>query len=108
MKLFGSTKKLTDKTKNRENVPGLDVVKQFQSYVIQQTINIIKSTQYYTLLYQINLIYYLLNVEPSNLVFLKTYDIKFDEIIMTFTDQNGRLLEREDKLNLALLICKQK
>ena len=108
MKLFASTKKLTDKTKNRENVPGLDVVKQFQSYVIQQTINIIKSTQYYTLLYQINLIYYLLNVEPSNLVFLKTYDIKFDEIIMTFTDQNGRLLEREDKLNLALLICKQK
>ena len=48
----------------------------------------------------------MLNVEPSNLVFLKTYDIKFDEIIMTFTDQNGRLLEREDKLNLALLICK--
>ena len=27
MKLFGSTKKLIDKTKNRENVPGLDVVK---------------------------------------------------------------------------------
>ena len=25
MKLFGSTKKLIDKTKNRENVPGLEV-----------------------------------------------------------------------------------
>ena len=32
---------------------------------------------------------YLLNVEPSNLVFLKTYNSEFDEIIITFTDQNG-------------------
>ena len=26
MKLFGSTKKLIDKTKNRENIPSLEVV----------------------------------------------------------------------------------
>ena len=35
---------------------------------------------------------YLLNVEPSTLVFLKTYNTKFDEIIIAFADQNGRLL----------------
>ena len=29
---------------------------------------------------------YLLNVEPSNLVFLKTYNTEFDEIIITFTN----------------------
>ena len=46
---------------------------------------------------------YLLNVEPSNLVFLKTYSAEFDEIIITFTDQNGRPL---DKVNLTLLINK--
>ena len=28
---------------------------------------------------------YLLNVEPSHLVFLKTYNTKFDEIITIFT-----------------------
>ena len=28
---------------------------------------------------------YLLNVEPRNLVFLKTYNIEFDGIIVTFT-----------------------
>ena len=33
---------------------------------------------------------YLLNVEPSNLVFLKTYNTEFDEIIITFTDQKCR------------------
>ena len=49
---------------------------------------------------------YLLNVEPSNLVFLKTYNTEFDEIIITFTDQNGRPLEIEDKVNLTLLINK--
>ena len=49
---------------------------------------------------------YLLNVEPSNLVFLKTYNTVFDEITITFTDQNGRRLETEDKVNLTLLINK--
>ena len=47
---------------------------------------------------------YLLIAELSNLVFLKTYNTKFDEIIITFMDQNGRLLEIEDKVNLTLLI----
>ena len=49
---------------------------------------------------------YLLNAEPSNLVSFKTYNTNFDEIIITFTDQNGRPLEIEDKFNLALLINK--
>ena len=47
---------------------------------------------------------YLLNVEPSNLVFLKTYNTEFDETIIIFIDENGRPLEIEDKVNLALLI----
>ena len=51
---------------------------------------------------------YLLNVEPSNLVFLKTYNTEFDEIIITFTDQNSRPLEIKDKINLTLVINKWK
>ena len=47
---------------------------------------------------------YLLNVPPSNLVFLKTYST--DEIIIIFLDQNGRFLEVEDKVNVTLLIKK--
>ena len=49
---------------------------------------------------------YLLNVEPSNLVFIKTYNTGFDEIIITFTDQNGKPLEIKDKFNLTLLVTK--
>ena len=49
---------------------------------------------------------YLLNVEPSSLMFFKTYITELDEIIITFTDQNGRHLEIEDKVDLTLFINK--
>ena len=49
----------------------------------------------------------MLNVEPSNLVFLKTLNTEFDEIIITFTNQNDRPLEIEVKVNLTLLIKKR-
>ena len=49
---------------------------------------------------------YLLNFEPSNLVFLKTYNNENDEIIITFIDQNGRPLLVKDKVNLTLLLNK--
>ena len=48
----------------------------------------------------------MLNVEQSNLVFLKVYNTDFDETIITFTDQIGRPLGIEDKVNLTLLINK--
>ena len=33
---------------------------------------------------------YLLNVEASNFILLKTYNTEFDDIIVTFKDQNDR------------------
>ena len=39
-------------------------------------------------------------------MFFKTYNTEFDEIIITFTNKNDRLLEIEDRVNLALLIIK--
>ena len=46
------------------------------------------------------------NNKPTDLVFLKTYNTEFDEIIIRYTDQNGRPLEIEDKVNLTLLVNK--
>ena len=51
---------------------------------------------------------YLLNVKPSHLMFLKTYINEIDNIIITNTDQNGRPLKIEDKVNLILLNDKKK
>ena len=44
----------------------------------------------------------LLNAQPNNLVFLKTYNTEFNDIEITFTDQNSTPIE--DKVNLTLLI----
>ena len=48
----------------------------------------------------------MLNIEPSNLVFLKVYNTEFDEIIIRFTEQNDRPLEIEEIVNLTLFIDK--
>ena len=48
----------------------------------------------------------MLNADSSNLAFLKTYNTEFDDIIITFMDQNGRPLEIEHKVDLTLLIHK--
>ena len=72
MKLFTSTKTLKDKTKNREKVPSLEAVE----VVLVQCNNLVdnqyqrKSEELYA--FAPNKSYaYLLNAEPSNLVFLK-------------------------------------
>ena len=38
----------------------------------------------------------------------KSYSTEFDEIVIIITDQNGRRLKIEDKVNLTLLINKPK
>ena len=106
IKLFDSTKTIIDKTRNDENVPSHKVVK-----VVLIQCNLVenlyqqKAEVLYT--FRPNKSYaYLLNVEPSHLVFLKTYNSAFDKIIIKFTDQNGRPLEIEDKVNLIFLVNK--
>ena len=90
MKLCGSTKKLTEKTNNRENTPSLE-----SSWCSFIQCNLVdnqyqwKSEVLYTFT-PTKSYAYLLNVEPSNLVFLKTYNTEFGEIVIIFTDQNGR------------------
>ena len=105
MKLFSSTKKIIDK-KNGENVPSLKVV---EVVLVQCNLgdNQYKQKSDVLQTFTPNQCYaYLLNVEPGNLVFLKTSNTEFDEIIITFTDQNGRQLDIEGKVNLTLLINK--
>ena len=109
MKIFGSTKKKKKKigkTKNCENVPSLEIV---EAVLVRWNLVDIQYQQKSEVLYTFtpNKSYaYLLNVQPSNLVFLKTYVAEFDKINIKFTNQNGRLLEIEDKVSFTLLINK--
>ena len=86
MKIFGSTKKLIDKTRHGEKVPSFELV---EVTLVQCDLVDNQYQQKSEVLYTFtpNKFYaYLLNVESSNFVFLKIYTIEFDETIITFTD----------------------
>ena len=46
----------------------------------------------------------LLDISPSNHIFLKTFNSEYDEIAVWFTDQNSKPLEIEDRINLTMVI----
>ena len=46
----------------------------------------------------------LLDISSTNFIFLKTFNSEFSYIEVWFTDQNYKLLEIEDKINITLVI----
>ena len=46
----------------------------------------------------------LLDISPSNHIFLKTLNSEYDEIVVWFTDQSSKPLEIEDRINLTMVI----
>ena len=46
----------------------------------------------------------LLEISPTDHIFLKTFNSKYDEIKVWFIDQNSQPLEIEDKINLIMVI----
>ena len=46
----------------------------------------------------------LLEISPTNHIFLKTFNSEYNKIEVWFTDQNSQPLEIEDWINLAMVI----
>ena len=46
----------------------------------------------------------LLEISPTNRIFLKTFNSEYQDILVWFTDQNSQPLEVEDRINLTLVI----
>ena len=46
----------------------------------------------------------LLDISPKSFIFLKTFDSEFLHNEVWFTDQNSKLLELEDKINITLVV----
>ena len=46
----------------------------------------------------------LLEISPTNQIFLKTFNSEYDEINVWFTDQNSQALEIVDRINLTMVI----
>ena len=49
----------------------------------------------------------LLEISPTNHIFLKTLNSEYDEIKVWFTDENSQPLEIEDRINLTMVILNE-
>ena len=104
MKLLGSTENKITKDKNGENVPHLEITE-----VVLVHCNIVNNDYQ-----QDSRVLYtfvpnkpfgsLLEISPTNHIFLKTFNSEFQTIEVWFTDQNSQTLEIEDRINLTLVI----
>ena len=104
MKLLGSTENKISKDKNGENVPHLEITE-----VVLVHCNMVNNDyqQDSRVLYTFvpnKSFGSLLDISPSNHIFLKTFNSEYDEIIVWFTDQNSKPLEIEDRINLTMVI----
>ena len=104
IKLLGSTENKITKDKNGENVPHLEITE-----VVLVHCNMVNNDyqQDSRVLYTFVPNKYfgsLLDISPSNHIFLKTFNSEYDEIIVWFTDQNSKPLEIEDRINLTMVI----
>ena len=104
MKLLGSTKNKITKDKNGENVPHLEITE-----VVLVHCNMVNNDYQ-----QDSRVLYtsvpnkpfgsLLEISPTNHIFLKTLNSEYNEIEVWFTDQNSQPLEIEDRINLTMVI----
>ena len=104
MKLLGSTKNKITKDKNGENVPHLEITE-----VVLVHCNMVNNDYQHDsrVLYAFvpnKSFGSLLDISSSNHIFLKTFNSKYDEIVVWFTDQNSKPLEIEDRINLTMVI----
>ena len=104
MKLLGSIKNKITEDKNGENVPHLEITE-----VVLVHCNMVNNDyqQDSRVLYTFvpnKSFGSLLDISPSNHIFLKIFNSEYDEIIVWFTDQNSQPLEIEDRINLTMVI----
>ena len=103
MKLLGSTKKDVDKDKDREDVPKLE-----SAEVTLVHCNLVNNSyqKASTVLFTFEpnkKFVQLITILPHVLTMLKN-SAEFQSIELWFTDQNNRLLEIEDSVNITLII----
>ena len=104
MKLLGRTESKITKDKNGENVHHLEVVE-----LVLVHCNLVNSDyqQDSRILYTFvpnKSFGSLLEISPTNHVFLKTFNSESQEVKIWFTDQTSKPLELEDKINVTLII----
>ena len=104
IKLLGGTENKIAKDKNGENVSHLEII---EMVLVHSNIVNNDYQQDSRVLYTFvpnKPFGSLLEISPTNHIFLKTFNSEYDEIKVWFTDQNSQPLEIEDRINLTMVV----
>ena len=104
MKLLGSAENKITKDKNVENVPRLEVVELVLIHCNLVNNDYQQDSRILHAFVPNKKFGSLLEISPTNHVFLRTFNSEFQEIKIWFTDQTSARLELEDKINVTLTI----
>ena len=104
MKLLGSTKNKITKDKNVENVQHLEITEVLLLHCDIVNNDYQKESRVLYMFVPNKPFGSLLEISPTNHIFLKTFGSEFNEIKVWFTDENSQPLVVEDRINLTLII----
>ena len=104
MKLLGSDENKIAKDKNGENVPRLEVVELVLVHCNLASNDYQQDSRILYAFVPNKTFGSLLEISPTNHVFLKTFNSDFQEIKIWFQDQTSTPLEVEDRRNVTLII----
>ena len=104
MKLLGSTETKITKDKNGESVPNLEVVELVLVHCNLVNNDYRQDSRILHTFLPNKTFGSLLEILPTNHIFLKTFNSEFQEIKVWFTDQTSKPLEVEDRINVTLII----
>ena len=98
MKLLGSTKSKITKDENGENASHLEITEVVSIHCNIVNNNYQQNSRVLFTFITNKSFSQLLDISPQNFIFLKTFNSEFSYIDVSFTDQNSKPLEIEDKI----------
>ena len=104
MKLLGSTERKITEDKNGENVPHLEVVELVLVHYNLANNDYQQDSRILFTFVPNKTFGSLLEISPTNQVFLKAFNSQFQEVKVWFTDQTSKPLDLEDKIDITLII----
>ena len=104
MKLLGNTESKIYKDKNGENIPHLEIVELVLVHCNLVNNDYQQDSRILFTFVPNKSFGGLLEISPTNHVFLKTFNSEFQEVKIWFTDQTSKPLELENKINITLII----
>ena len=104
LKLLWSTRSEITMNENSKNVPHLEITKVVLVYCNIVWNNYRHDWRAFYIFVPNKSFGKLLDTSPKNFIFLKTFNSEFSFIEVWVTDQNFKLLETEDEINITLVI----